>query len=138
MPTNLSLLGTHGIDLDVARQYGNRFEAMTCHEKTCFMATICGWLAHCASSDELQWGSFAEYVEEGYGDLDPSALPMIQEHFDYCDPVAIFPLLLALTHQCQEGVYAPDPAEEDDGFLYEGQCLVNEGQALLHRTGGYA
>jgi hypothetical protein len=37
---------------------------------------------------------------------------MIQAHFDYCDPDASLPLLLALTYQVQEGVYAPEPEDE--------------------------
>jgi hypothetical protein len=118
MTTQRSSLLFHGFDLQVADDCGDRLESLTRYEKTCFLSTVSQWVCSCAHLDDVDWGSLGEFIEEGCGDLGVDALPMIKQHFDYCDPDSALHLLLALTYQIQEGVYAPEnPVTDDDDLL---------------------
>ncbi len=111
MPTKNSLMTYQGVPdaAEIAAEYGDRLEGLSLWEKTSFLTSLSGWLMHCACTPD--WLSFFEY-EMQMGALDPSAHPMIAEHFDYVYPKSALPLVFALTHQLNEGCYEPD----EEGF----------------------
>jgi hypothetical protein len=115
MPTKLSLLGTHGIDSDAAREYGDRLPSLTLWDKTHLLETISGWLSQCAVNDPEDWDSLDTYAD-GYSELGEKVLDMLRKHFDYCEPEASLGLMLALVYQVKEECYAPPTEGDDDEF----------------------
>jgi hypothetical protein len=68
--------------------------------------------------------TFGQYCDE-YGTMDPYSSPVIWQHFNFENPQEALPVVLALTFQVSEGVYAPaaEQPEIDNSVLDE---LVTE------------
>jgi hypothetical protein len=150
MPTKNSSLGYNSAAPDAAQKFGDRLEAFTLWEKCALVESIWGWLAMCAQYPAQEY-TFGQYADE-YGTMDPLFSPVIWQHFNFENPQEALSVVLALTFQVSEGVYAPAPEQpevdselldelvtefEEDDFFTQGQNLVSEGLELYQRMGRY-
>lgn len=110
MPTKNSSLGYNSAAPDAAQEFGDRLEVFTLWEKCALTESIWGWLAMC--SQYAQAYTFAQYCDE-YGTMDPAFSPTIWQFFNFTNPQDAMPLVLALSFQVSEGVYAA-PAEQPE------------------------
>ncbi len=106
MPTQHSLLGFHGLDMDAAREYGDRLESICLSEKCQLLEAIGAWTCLCAITNERDWPSFVEFADE-YNSFPgcPDVEAMVKAYFDYADPEAIIDLAIAVAYQIKEGCY---------------------------------
>lgn len=119
MTTQHSLLTYQdGALAPLAIKYGDRLESLTLHQKSQLIASIGEWCADCALEEPCNWCEFSEF-------LAPELMEKFE--FNFKDPDRIMPLLIAISHQIQEEVYAPPTEFDDDEFDLDELLMEDEG-----------